>query len=59
MIQIVKSQNNFYVREFNEFYGPFHSLAEADAFIKSGNKNSCKHLEKKLTAFNFIKNWCY
>ena len=59
MVQIVKSQNNYYVCEFGEFYGSFHSLADVETFIKYGNRNSCKHLEKKLTAFIFIKNWCY
>lgn len=56
MVQIVKSQNNYYVCEFGEFYGSFHSLADAETFIRHGNRNSCKHLKKKLTAYNFIKN---
>lgn len=59
MVQIVKSQNNYYVCEFGEFYGSFHSLADAETFIKHGNRNSCKYLEKKLTTYSFIKNWCY
>lgn len=59
MVQIVKSQNNYYVCEFGEFYGSFHSLADAETFIKHGNRNSCKYLEKILTTYSFIKNWCY
>ena len=39
MVQIVKSQNNYYVCEFGEFYGSFHPLADAETFIKIEPEN--------------------
>lgn len=59
MVQIVESQNDYYVCEYGEFYGSFHSLADAETFIRHGDRRGCKHLEEKLTTFNFIKNWYY
>ena len=51
MKTIVKSKNDFYVKVDTDFYGPFHSVSEAE------QKNSVSHSfkTKPLTDFNIVK----
>ena len=42
MIQILKSGNDFYIKEFDNFYGSFHSIADAERYLKSGRDYSHK-----------------
>jgi hypothetical protein len=51
MMQIIKSRNNYYVKTKDGFYGPFHSVADAET---TKLKASLK-LEKPLTHYNFLK----
>lgn len=51
MMQIIKSENNFYVKTKDEFYGPFHSVADAE----TTKLKASLRLEKPLTHYNFLK----
>jgi hypothetical protein len=58
MVQIVKSNNNYYIYDGYDFYGSFHSIAEVENNIKSYKKNP-RLLTKPLKSYTFIKNFSY
>ena len=54
--QIVKSKNNFYIYDGFDFYGSFHSLADAEYNIKSLSRNNNLKLSEKLVDFRVLTN---
>jgi len=51
MMEIVFSNNNYYIKEENCFYGSFNSIAEAMVNIKDKNKYK---LDKKLIEYKLV-----
>lgn len=54
--QILKSKNNFYIYDGRDFFGSFHSIADAERNLKNIYKNSVLKLNHELSSFNFITN---
>lgn len=53
MIQILKSGNDYYIKEFNIFYGSFHSVADCETYIKNGKDS--KHRLESLPSYKLVK----
>jgi hypothetical protein len=53
MSKIVTSKNGYYLQKDGSFYGPFHSLAEAE--LNRFSPPYSKHIEK-LENYKFLKN---
>lgn len=54
--QIVKSKNNFYIYDGHNFYGSFHSLADAEYNIKNLGRSNNLKLSEKLADFKLLTN---
>lgn len=52
MIKIVFSNNQYYIYDNHDFYGPYHSMAEAE----SNRKNRDINKKVELKEWIFIKN---
>jgi len=55
MIEIIEKNNNFFIKIGMQFYGHFHSVAEAEYNLNNINKFK---LEKPLSKYKSIK-VCY
>jgi len=54
MIQIVKSKNEYYIKDEKRFFGFFHSVADAEKNI-SCRYNDFKHYSSPLKKFSIVK----
>lgn len=54
--QIVKSKNEYYIYDGADFFGSFHSIADADYNIKYLSDNHRLKLQKSLDSYAFITN---
>lgn len=54
MIQIVKSSNEYYIKDNNKFFGSFHSIADAQGHIKTRGRDHSLILKKPLDDFKII-----
>lgn len=54
--QIVKSKNEYYIYDGADFFGSFHSIADADYNIKYLGDNHSLKLQKSLDSYAFITN---
>lgn len=54
-LKIVYSDNEYYVEEYGTFYGPYHSMADAETH----SKNLCKENKVQISNCRFVKNVYY
>lgn len=59
MLQIVKSKNDYYILDDDQFYGHFHSIAEAEYQLKNLQSNRKLRLREPLQNYSFVKNIFY
>jgi len=54
--QIVKSKNEYYIYDGADFFGSFHSIADAEYNIKNLGRSNNPKLSEKLADFKVLTN---